>query len=161
MSGSTTLKGAGQCRQASKVCLLFWTGIMLFIYIVCQKKKSVLRSAWFLFYGDVWLFDVVCTKCNGTHTVYHLFFEGVLCVCSKLTGTGCLVSMIAHTYTYMCIAHTHVSQEYMFCTYSNASTHSMCSTPHLSWTCISGNVYIYIHSIYIYIQYIYSVNNII
>lgn len=87
-------------------------------------------------------FDVVCINCNGTHTVYHLFFEGVLCVCSKLTGTGCLVSMIAHTYT--CIAHTHVSQEYMFCTYSNASTHSMCSTPHFSWMCISWNVYMYI-----------------
>ena len=155
MSGSTTLKGAGQCRQASKVCLLFWTGIMLFIYIVCQKKKSVLRSAWFLFYGDVWLFDVVCTKCNGTHTVYHLFFEGVLCVCSKLTGTGCLVSMIAHTYTYMCIAHTHMFLKNICFVHIRMPPHTACVLLHIYHERVFQGMCIYIYTVFIYTVYIF------
>ena len=126
----------------------------LYLYSV-SEKKSVLRSAWFLFYGDVWLFDVVCTKCNGTHTVYHLFFEGVLCVCSKLTGTGCLVSMIAHTYTYMCIAHTHMFLKNICFVHIRMPPHTACVLLHIYHERVFQGMCIYIYTQYLYIYTVY------
>jgi hypothetical protein len=154
MSGSTTLKGAGQCRQASKVCLLFWTGIMLFIYIVCQKKKSVLRSAWFLFYGDVWLFDVFAL--NATELTQYTTFslKGYFAFVQSWQEQVVWFPWL-HIHIHICVLHTHMFLKNICFVHIRMPPHTACVLLHIYHERVFQGMCIYIYTVFIYIYSIY------